>query len=122
MDAVDISTLRIFIEKGGSTFRLKSLLVLSNLVDLKLIGARQLDWLFPLVDSVPETWSVHEYSIAIPLLRAAGLQVGELTCQVYGHVVAREKLPIAEWIVRNAEGLGVQLHLRVVPAHQPQST
>lgn len=123
MDTLELTTVRLLVERSGSGFRLKALLILSNLLDVKLIGKKQLDWLLPLVDSVPETWTLNDYAIAIPLLRNAGYDVGELTCDVYKHVVAREKLAIAEWIIRNAEGLGVRLHLHITPSvHQPQLT
>lgn len=113
-----LALLRTIVEKGSAPARVKALLVLSNMLSLKIIDEKAIDWLPPLVGEVPEKWTLNEYCVALPLLRDAGYPIGELTCDVWKKVRGDERQPVGEWIVRNALSLGIQTHIHISPARQ----
>lgn len=117
-----VERMRKVVEVGESPSRMKALLVLSNLIDFRMIEGRELSWLFQLVGEVPERWTMNDYSIALPMLRRVGYDISETTCLVWRKAPSHERAAIAEWIARNAESLSVRTHIHVVPIPHPQST
>lgn len=113
---VDFGMVERLVRTGNAASRMKALLILSNLLDLNLISGKTIDWLPVLVGEVPANWTLNDISVALPMLKRAGYPVGELTCDVFSKVAPHERQSVAEWIVRNADSLGVQTHVRISPA------